>query len=91
MVSTPKPWLPSFHPDLCPPSLSRRGLGGRAALAACWKGGVNLPLPEIPGWPFPLASPQCPLFSGGESCQHAPLCAHPPQGTQAWAHPLICG
>lgn len=50
-----------------------------------------------PAGPFPSHLPDAPFVSGGESCQgaplpqHAPLCAHPPQGIQARAHHLICG
>lgn len=47
--------------------------------------------------PFPSHLPKPPLFQEVKVAsvhplpQHAPLCAHPPQGIQAWAHHLICG
>lgn len=50
-----------------------------------------------PADPFPSHLPKPPLFQAVKVAsvhplpQHAPLCAHPPQGIQAWAHHLISG
>ena len=94
MFPTPMPWLPSFHSNwrpLCTPEAASEVLSSRR------KGDINLPGPDIPGCLHPLAPPRYPFVSGGESCQraplpqHAPLCAHPPQGIQARAHLPICG
>lgn len=90
----------------CPGSLAPTETGAplrapKAAsevLSARRKGGLSAFPAGDPRWPLrPHTPPGYPFVSGGESCQrapfpqHAPLCAHPPPGSQARAHLLICG
>lgn len=85
VVSTPKPWLPSFHPDCHPPPPSRGGL----------LGALRPEEEEVSTYRCPSLPPDTPLFQAGKVAnahplpQHAPLCAHPPQGIQAPGAPSI--
>lgn len=75
VAPTPKPL--QLPPRLTPPPPSRGGL--RDALGSEEEEGVNLPLPEIPGWPRPLASLRCPLcFRRGKLTTCTPSPTRPP-------------
>lgn len=84
--------LPS---SLAPPSVLCRGPGVHTTVLGrrCQPSEVSDPQSNL----SPSAQPGTPLFQAGKVAkvhpfrQHAPLCAHPPQGIQAQTQHLICG
>lgn len=94
LVPTPKTWLSSVHPVWRPPLSFAEGLGVHSpGLGRCQPSEVSDPQSSL----SPSSQPGTSLFQAGKVAnvhpfhQHAPLCAHPPQGIQAQTQHLICG
>lgn len=94
MVPIPKTWLSSFHPVWRPPLSYAEGLGVHSTRLGrrCQPSEVSDPQSNL----SPSPQPRTPLFQARKVAnvhpfrQHAPLCAHPPQGIQAQTQHLIC-